>query len=389
MDFSLSDDRKSLKELAARIFADAVTDQSLKAFEAGGAAFDAGLWQTLAEAGLLGLAIPEAQGGLGLGLIDLGLLLEEAGRALAPVPLHAALVLGALPLAAFGNEAQKALLADVATGQRVLTAALEEAGNHDFTRPLTHAARSGSDSNGGWVLNGVKTAVPYGAEASHILVPAATDEGGDDGGVAVFLLDPKTPGVTLESQRGAGAEPQARLSLENVQLDDGDLLGAPAQGGQILRWLVERARAMLAAYQVGLCEEALARTAAYTAERVQFGRPIGSMQAVQHRVADGFIDLEAMRSTAMRAAWLLDQNRDAAAEIATAKYWAAIGGHRISHSAQHLHGGLGADMDYPIHRFFLAAKQVELSLGGTQPLLAEIGRQIAAGATQPLSGVGA
>lgn len=386
MDYSLTDDQVSLKELAARILTDAVSDQSLKTFEASGAAYDAALWQTLAEAGLLGLAIPEAQGGLGLGLLELGLLLEQQGRTLAPLPLHATLVLGALPIAAFGSEAQKALLPDVAAGRTLLTAALEEVGNHDYSRPMVRAERSGggSGSDRGWTLYGVKTAVPYGLQASRILVTASTDAG-----PAVFVLNPATAGVALTAQHGTSSEPQAELRLNNVQLDDADMLGTAGQGGQIVDWLVARARAMLAAYQVGLCEEALARTAAYTSERVQFGRPLGSMQAVQHRVADGFIDLEAMRSTTMRAVWLLDAGRDASVEIATAKYWAAIGGHRISHSAQHLHGGIGADVDYPIHRFFLAAKRVELSLSGTQPLLAEIGRQIAAGAFKPLSGVDA
>lgn len=380
MDFSLSEDQVSLKELAARILTDTVTDEALKTFEASGEAYDAALWQTLAEAGLLGIAIPEEQGGLGLGLQDLGLLLEQAGRTLAPVPLHATLVLGALPLARFGSDAQKAVLADVVAGTAVLTAALEEVGNQDYANPMTRGARSGD----GWVLNGQKTAVPYGGQASRILVPAMTESG-----PVVFVLDPATAGVEINPQQGVSREPQAELRLNNVQLGNDAVLGSPEQGADILRWLVDLGRAFLAAYQVGLCEEALRRTAAYTSERVQFGRPIGSMQGVQHRMADGFIDLEAMRSATMRALWLLDEGRDAAAEIATAKYWAAIGGHRISHTAQHLHGGIGADIDYPLHRFFLAAKRVELSLGGTQPLLAEIGRQIAAGATQPLSGVDA
>jgi len=125
--------------------------------------------------------------------------------------------------------------------------------------------------------------------------------------------------------------------------------------------------------------EALRRTALYARERVQFGRPIGSMQAVQQRAADAFIDVEAMRSTYLRAAWVLSRDETAMAEVATAKYWAAIGGHRVVHAAQHLHGGLGADISYPIHRYFLAATQAGLALGGSQPMLALIGSEIAAG----------
>ncbi|OJU18973.1 MULTISPECIES: acyl-CoA dehydrogenase family protein [unclassified Sphingomonas] len=375
MDFALTEDQASLRDLAAQILSDNSNDDSLRAFAKDDRPYDAALWQTLAEAGLLGVAVPEAHGGLGQGMIELGLLLEEQGRTLAPLPLHATLVTGALPIAAFGSAAQQAILPRVAAGKAILTAALEEVGNHDPARPMLRATRSGN----GWTLDGVKTAVPYGAEAECILVPATSAKG-----VIVFLIDPATPGIEIGAQRTTSSEPQAQITFRAAQADD--VLGSAAQGADIARWIVDHARAGLAALQVGICAEALRRTAAYSSERIQFDRPLGGMQAVQHRVADGFIDVEAMRSTALRAAWLLDEGIAAPAEIETAKYWAAIGGHRVSHSAQHLHGGIGADMDYPIHRYFLAAKQVELALGGAQPMLAAIGRAIAAGDTQPLAG---
>ena len=375
MDFALTEDQASLRDLAAQVLSDNSNDDSLRAFAKDDRPYDAALWQALAEAGLLGVAVPEAHGGLGQGMIELGLLLEEQGRTLAPLPLHATLVTGALPIAAFGSAAQQAILPRVTAGKAILTAALEEVGNHDPARPMLRATRSGN----GWTLDGVKTAVPYGAEAECILVPATSAKG-----VIVFLIDPATPGIEIGAQRTTSSEPQAQITFRAAQADD--VLGSAAQGADIARWIVDHARAGLAALQVGICAEALRRTAAYSSERIQFDRPLGGMQAVQHRVADGFIDVEAMRSTALRAAWLLDEGIAAPAEIETAKYWAAIGGHRVSHSAQHLHGGIGADMDYPIHRYFLAAKQVELALGGAQPMLAAIGRAIAAGDTQPLAG---
>lgn len=375
MDFALTEDQASLRDLAAQILSDNSNDESLRAFAKDDRPYDAALWQTLAEAGLLGVAVPEAHGGLGQGMIELGLLLEEQGRTLAPAPLHATLVTGALPIAQFGSAAQQAILPRVVAGEAILTAALEEVGNHDPARPMLRATRAGK----GWTLDGVKTAVPYGAEAERILVPATSEEG-----VIVFLIDPATPGVEIAAQRTTSSEPQAQITFRAAQVDD--VLGSVAHGAEIARWIIDHARAGLAALQVGICAEALRRTAAYSSERIQFDRPLGGMQAVQHRVADGFIDVEAMRSTALRAAWLLDAGIAAPAEVETAKYWAAIGGHRVSHSAQHLHGGLGADMDYPIHRYFLAAKQVELALGGAQPMLAAIGRVVAAGDTQPLAG---
>lgn len=379
MDLTPSEEQQEIAALAARILSDRMSDDSLRVFARSGEPFDRDLWRTLAEAGLLGIALPESAGGSGFGMMELGMLLEQQGRTLAPLPLAATLAMGALPVAAFGTAAQQALLPAVARGEAILTAALEEAGNPDPMRPRLRAARDGD----GWVLDGEKTAIPYGMEAARIIVPAST--GAE---ILLFLVDPEAPGVLLEAQRSTGMEPQAHLALREARFGPDDVLGR-REGAEVLRFIVDHMRAALAALQVGICSEALRRTAAYSSERIQFGRPIGSMQAPQHRIADGFIDVEAMRSTAMRAAWLLDAEIPASAEIAVAKYWAAIGGHRVGHSAQHLHGGIGADVEYPIHRYFLAAKQVAMALGGAQPLLAEIGGAIARGETRPLSGVAA
>lgn len=377
MDFKLSEDQQSLMDLAGQILGDGSTDETLRAFAAGNQPFDHALWQTLAQAGLLGLGIDEAYGGTGFGILEIGLLLEQQGRTLAPLPILPTLVLGALPLQRFGSDAQKeAWLPGVVRGEVILTAALEEVGNADPTHPVLRAEAAGN----GWRLRGRKVAVPYGREAARVLIPARTDAG-----VAVFLIAPEAPGVTTIAQRATSGEPQVELQLENVTASGAELIGTADQGAAIARFIVQHGRTGLTAFQVGLTGEALRRTAAYVSERVQFGRPIGSMQGVQQRAADGFIDVEAMRSAYLRAAWLLDQGEANEAEVATAKYWAAIGGHRVTHTAQHLHGGLGADIDYPIHRFFLHAKQVAVALGGATPMLAAIGREIAAGNTRPLT----
>ncbi len=144
-----------------------------------------------------------------------------------------------------------------------------------------------------------------------------------------------------------------------------------------MSWLEERAQVGLAALQLGIAEEALRRTAAYTSQRKQFGKPIGSFQGVSLRAADAYIDVEALRSTLWQAIWRLEEGLPATAQVAAAKWWACRGGQRVVHSAQHLHGGIGADLDYPIHRYFLWARQVELTLGGAAPQLARIGAQLA------------
>ncbi|MGD9598198.1 MAG: acyl-CoA dehydrogenase family protein [Steroidobacteraceae bacterium] len=378
MDFSYSEEQQGLRQLTAQMFDDRVTDEFRRDFSRSGELFDRVLWQALADAGVLGTAIAEEHGGSGLGFTEICLALEEQGRVLAPVPLLATLVLGALPVQKFGTPAQRAAwLPRVASGEALLTAALEEAGSGDPLVPAVKATAAGH----GWRLLGVKGCVPYGAQADAILVTARTGRKC----VRVFIVDPHAKGITVEARSTTSGEPQAQVTFTNAMVSAADELGVPPQGEGIVQWMVERGHLALAAQQVGLTAEALRRTTAYAAGRVQFGRPTGSFQAVQHRLADAFIDVEALRSVYLRALWALESEVPAAADVAVAKWWAARAGHRVTHSAQHLHGGLGADIDFPIHAYLLHARQIEQSLGGATPMLARIGAQIAAGAVSPLT----
>lgn len=377
MDFTLTDEQRELRELASRIFSDAATDERLRELTASGTPYDAALWRTLADAGLLGLALSTEAGGLGFGLLELGMVLEEQGRTLALVPLTATVALAAAAIDRHGHPAQKSKwLPRVIAGEAILTAAIEEVGGVDPMQPATRAETDGN----GWRLTGAKIAVPYGLEAEAILVTAATASGS-----ALFLVDPRGAGVRLEAQQSTSGEPQALLTLDRAALPGDARLGEAEDGAGVVADVVARGQVALAQRQVGVAAEALRRTAEYSSGRVQFGRPLGSMQAVQQRAADAFIDVEAMRSTALLAAWQIDRGEMRAADVATAKYWAAIGGHRVVHTAQHLHGGIGADVTYPIHRYFLAATQIGEALGGAAPMLAAIGREVAAGTTEPLA----
>ncbi|SFR91567.1 acyl-CoA dehydrogenase family protein [Sphingomonas jatrophae] len=376
MDFNLSDDQRELRDLAARILSDATSDEKLRDFAASGEPFDSALWQTLAEAGLLGLAVSEAGGGLGLGMIDLGLLLEEQGRTLAPLPLTGTLAMAAVALDREGSDSQKAWLPKVVAGEAILAVAVEELGGLDPAQPIARAIADGN----GWRLSGTKMAVPYAAQAQALLVTATTEQG-----PALFLVDPATPGLRIEAQASTSGEPQAMVTLDGVTLDGDAIVGSIEDGARIVRELVQRGQVALAQRQVGVAAEALRRTADYSSNRIQFGKALGSFQAVQQRAADGFIDVEAMRGTALLAAWQIDTGTVQEADIATAKYWAAAGGHRVVHTAQHLHGGMGADVTYPIHRFFLTATQIGETLGGASPMAARIGAAIAHGQTEPLA----
>jgi alkylation response protein AidB-like acyl-CoA dehydrogenase len=369
VDFGFNEEQEDLKGLVEKILGGELTLDRLKEVEGGEANFDRDLWQKLADAGVLGIAVPEAQGGGGYGYVETAIVLEQIGRTVAPLPYYATVVLGALPIAQFGSDAQKtAMLPGVAAGELILSAALTEAGV-DPLAPITTATRDGN----GWLLNGVKDCVPAGPLADRVLVPAATG----DGGVIVAIVDIGAKGVTRERQETTNHHAEARLTLDGVKVADVDVLGSAAQGREILEWLVARATAALCVIAVGVCEEAVRMTAEYTKTREQFDRPIATFQAVGQRAADAYIDTEAIRLTAWQAVWRLSEGLPAAAEVAVAKFWASEGGQRVVHAAQHLHGGMGVDRDYPLHRYFLWAKVLELSLGGTTPQLLKLGKILA------------
>jgi alkylation response protein AidB-like acyl-CoA dehydrogenase len=371
MDFGLTEEQEATRDLARQILSDRSTHERLKEIEAGGDGFDRDTWAELAKAGLLGIALPEDAGGSGLGFVALCQLLEEIGRTVSPVPVLPTVVLGALPIATFGTDAQRQQhLPGVVEGDTVLTAALVETGT-DSLHPTT-TARPDAD---GWRVDGVKTLVPAGLIAGRILVPAAA---GDDGAIVVLIVDPNANGVTRERQDTTSGIPQARMELDGVQVDAGDVLGDAESGAAIVDWMVERANAAMCAVATGVCEQALQMTAEYTKTREQFERPIATFQAVGQRAADAYIDTEAIRLTALQAAWRLEEGLPAAAEVAVAKFWAADGGQRVVHAAQHLHGGIGVDRDYPLHRYFLWAKELELTLGGATPQLLTLGAILAA-----------
>jgi 3-oxocholest-4-en-26-oyl-CoA dehydrogenase beta subunit len=283
----------------------------------------------------------------------------------APVPLWPTLVLGALPIAEFGPpKLQQAWLPGVANGDVVLTAALSEPGVNDALHPQVTATRDGST----WRLDGAKPSVPAAHVAARVLVPATTA----DGELGVFLVDPAGPGVgrtpatTTDRSRVAHLEFAGALA-ELLSVD----------GRRVVSWMLDRALVGLCAMQVGVAEGALRMAAEYTSERQQFGRPLSTFQGVALKAADAYIDTEAMRVTLWQAAWRLTAGLDASQEVMVAKWWAAEGGQRVVHITQHLHGGMGADIDYPVHRYFLWGKQIEDTLGGASAQLARLGRALA------------
>ncbi|HSZ36173.1 MAG TPA: acyl-CoA dehydrogenase family protein, partial [Acidimicrobiales bacterium] len=367
MDFTFSEEQLAVSEAATGLFAGLVDPERVAAVEQTDDRIDRELWQALAGADLLGLAVPEAEGGAGHGLLELCLLLEAQGNAVAPVPLWSTLVLGALPLARFGSSSQRTRwLPGVVAGDVMLTAALTGTAASPTSTPPVVAEAAGD----GWILEGTELSVPQAHLAARIVVPAWTGEG-----ALLALVDPHAEGVTLERTITTNREIHPHVRLSGVRVDVDGVLAAPHAGRAVLDDLLTAATIGLCALQVGVCEAALTQTAAYLNTREQFGRPLSTFQGTMLRAADAAIDIEAMRVTWQNAAWLYDTGRDAAAAEAArvAKWQASERGQRAVHATQHLHGGMGADITYPIHRYFLWGKQIELVLGGPSAQLSKLG----------------
>lgn len=358
MDFAPDETEKAVKDLATKIFTDRVTQAALRKAEAEPDRIQRDLWKDLADAGLLGVTIPEAHGGSGHGFLTLVQLLAAAGAAAAMIPLVPTLVLGALPIAKFGTPAQQAVLSRVVAGEVFLSAALVEHANHSHEAPALSAKRDG----GGYVLDGTKVCVPAAHVASKLVVSAATSDG-----PRLFLVDLPSAGVTIERQVVTTEEIEATVTFAGAKAE---LLG----GDGALSWLLDHARVALAATMLGVAERALKMTAEYTTNRKQFDRPIATFQAVTQRIADAYIDVEAIKLSTWRAAYKLQAGEPASQEASVAKLWASEGGHRVAFAAQHLHGGMGFDRDYPLHRYYTRARHIELALGGAPQQLDCIGR---------------
>ncbi len=370
MDFSYSDEQQAVLDLASQIFREQATHERQREIEAQpGPRFDEALWSQLAEAGLLGTAVPEAQGGAGMGFLELAAVLQQAGRHTAPVPILESTVLAGLPIAEFGSEAQKERwLAPMARGEAILTAALIEA-QADPHAPVARASAEGD----GFRIVGTKTCVPAAELAAAILVPATTETGD----VVLVLVDPKAQGVSFTPLLTTTGRPESRIDLEGVVVPGDDVLVGPDGGREALDALLLKANAAQAAFGLGVCEAALELTAEYAKTRKQFDQPIAMFQAVGHRLADAYIDVDGIRLTTLQACWRVAEGLPAEAEVGVAKFWVADAGQRVVAAAMHVHGGVGVDKEYPLHRFYVHAKEIELALGGGMQQLLKIGKILA------------
>ncbi len=364
MDFKTTEASEDLGGLARTITESVSTPERQRELDGLDERFDETLWKKLIEADILSTAAPESLGGGGFGVLEQVAVLVALGRQMAAVPYLESAVLAAGALAKFGSDAlRKEWAGPAINGEKILSVALDgEMGEGPVRAQAVEANGSG------FRLTGTRTQVGYGPVADAFLVPAETDSG-----TKVFVVAASDPGVTVESLQTTGHGSVAHLELQGVELSGDRIVG----GEDVLAWLTTHGTLGRSAFQLGVLERALELTAEYAREREQFERPIGSFQAVSSRLADGYIDVKALRLTVTQAAWRLSEDLPADVDVNTAAFWAAEAGHRVAHTTVHVHGGVGIDTDHPVHRYFLAAKQTEFAVGGATGQLLRIGRELA------------
>ncbi|RJG19011.1 acyl-CoA dehydrogenase family protein [Massilia cavernae] len=323
--------------------------------------YDPAVWREVAEMGWTAAVFPETEGGLDFGYKGLGAVFEQAGRTLAALPLLPSVVLGGGLLLAGGDARQRALIAGVIDGSALLALALEEEGRH---APCAVRTTARPDA-GGWVLDGEKWFVLDGHVANMLVVVArSAGAPGDSHGLSLFLVDPKAEGVVVQRSLMADSRNAARVRLSGVRLDGAALLGAAGEGFALLEPVLDRARICLAAEALGVISEAFDRTVAYLKERVQFDVAIGSFQALQHRMARLYVDLEMLRSCVGAALDAIDSGSSEVALLGSlAKARAADLSERALNEAVQLHGGIGVTDELDLGLFVKRGRVIQQTFG--------------------------
>jgi len=326
------------------------------------AGFSPELWAAFAEMGFCGLLIPEQFGGSGLGCVEAGVVMEEIGRTLMPSPFLATGVVSAAALSRGGSAAQKSeYLPKIAEGKLLAALAVDEGAKHRPAQTALRAARSGN----GFKLSGAKALVVDGHVADLLIVAARTAGGpGERDGLTLFLVDPKAKGLAVERTAMVDAHNAARVAFDNVEVDADHVLGEVDGGGALLEDVLGIGRGAVAAEMVGLSEEVFGRTVAYLKERKQFGKAIGEFQALQHRAAQLYIDIEITRAAVLKALQALDANIDkAASAVAVAKARAGTTATRAVQEGVQMHGGMGMTDQFDIGLFMKRARVCEELFG--------------------------
>lgn len=365
MDFGLNEDQETLQKYAREFMENECPPSFVRkmAFDSD-TAYDEGFYKHMSELGWMGIAIPEEHGGQGMTYVDLAVLLEEMGRALVPGPFFASVCLAAPLLDAAGTDAQKnEWLPAIASGEKNATVAYTEPSGRVDAEGIQMTARPEGD---GFVLSGTKLFVPDAHLADVLLVAArTTSDGAPEDGVTLFCIEPSTSGISIEQLETMDMTRRwCEVSFDGVQAPSDAVMGDVDQGWRPLHLSLCRSTSMLSAEQVGGAHKVLDMSVEYAKERVQFGRPIGSFQAVKHRCADMLVDVEMARSAMYYAAWASsEEESELPLASSVAKAYCSDAFTRVSSSGIQVHGGIGFTWEHDMHLYFKRAKASEMLLG--------------------------
>ena len=363
MDLGLSEEQGLLKNAARDFLEKECPDTFVREMEEDERGYTPEFWQKMAAQGWQGIVIPEQYGGTGMSFTDLIVLLEEFGRALVPGPFISTVVLSAMPILEAGTEEQKQqFLPKIAAGDLIMTLALTEPSAKWDADGVAMPAEAEGES---FVLSGTKLFVPDAHVTDHMLVAARTKEGASpEDGITLFLVDSKSAGIEFTVLKTIAADKQCEVAFNEVRVPKANVLGEVDKGWPIIQGVKSKATVAACAYLVGLSQMDFDTSLDYAKERIQFGRPIGSFQAIQHKFADMIIDVDGSRFITYKAAWALQENEpDAEMLVSMAKAWCNEATRRVVAHGQQIHGGIGFTKDYKIELYFRRQKWMELTWG--------------------------
>jgi alkylation response protein AidB-like acyl-CoA dehydrogenase len=362
MDFSFNEEQEMLKKTAKDFLENECPKTLVREMEEDEKGYSPELWRKMVELGWVGLIIPKKYGGMEMNFLDLAVLIEEMGKALLPGPFLPTVVYCAIPIVQWGTEEQKGkLLSEIADGKMIMTLALTElSGTFEAKGVETKAVADGDE----YVLGGTKLFIPDAHVADYLLVAARTkDSDNKEDGITLFLADAKSPGITTTVLKTIASDRQCEVVLEKVRVPKKNILGEVDKGWEIVSRILGYGAAAQCMLMVGSSQAVLDMTVAYAKERVQFDRPIGSFQAIQHKCANMLVDLDGSRYVSYQAAWKLSEGLPASLEVSVAKAWVSEAYRRICAEGHQIHGGIGAIKDHDMQVYFRRVKAAELAFG--------------------------
>jgi alkylation response protein AidB-like acyl-CoA dehydrogenase len=363
MDILPSEEEQMMKNVAREFLEAEISTAMVREMELDELGYPPALWKKMADLGWLGLALPEEYGGQGLPLTYMGLILVEAGRVLAPVPLHSTTV-AAITIASEGTEQQKQdILPAVSNGDMVLTWAVAERDPRLIPETMTLEATADGD---GWVLNGTKMFVDNFIVAQRCLVAARTSPASDaNQGISLFLVDPNGAGVSQAALLTLAKDKQSRVDFKDYRIEGAALVGKLNDGWPIIEAMLDRATALLCCQMVGAARKDADMAIEYAKNRVAFGRPIGSFQSVQHMLADMILHVDGGEMLTFEALWKMDQGLPASVEVSQAKAFCNEKCESVVRTSQVIHGGIGFMMEFDLHLWFRRVTSWTMRLGTT------------------------